>query len=522
MREGPPTDGERLDLVLIHPGGRGQVYQTLANDLTAIEPPLWCGLIATYCRLRDHRVAIIDSEAEGWGPEAVAERVAELKPRLVAMIVYGHQPSASTQSMPAAGAVCRAVKERDAAQPIVIVGGHVAALPERTLREEAVDFACTGEGPVTVDALLRVLKAERPEDTAPDFAEVPGIVYWQDGELRRTLPAANVEDLDRDLPGSSWDLLPMDKYRAHNWQCFGAMDTRMPYASIYTTLGCPYKCSFCCINAPFGKNGYRFRSPAAVLREIDILVEQYGVRTFKIVDEMFVLNEKHVTAICEGLIPRNEALGNTLNFWAYARVDTVKPAMLDMLRRAGVRWLALGIESGSKHVRDGARKALRSEDIVGIVRAIQEAGINVIGNYIFGLPDDDLQSMRETLDLAKELNCEFANFYSAMAYPGSPLYAQAVEKGWDLPDSWSGFSQHSYDCKPLATEKASAAEVLRFRDAAFTEYFSNPRYLKMVDQRFGAATSAHIRHMTRHTLRRQLLEEADGGDTTQKKVAGAA
>ncbi|WP_448207974.1 B12-binding domain-containing radical SAM protein [Azospirillum sp. sgz302134] len=508
---------DRLDLVLIHPGGRGRIYQSLGEELTAIEPPLWCGLIATYCRRHGHSVAIIDSEAEGWDPATVAAKVAEMAPRLVTIVVYGHQPSASTQSMPAAGALARAVKEAAPEQTVAIVGGHVAALPERTLREEAVDVAITGEGPVTVDALLRALKSGTPDGLSPgdrspgDLSEVPGIVHWQDGEVRRTPPAPLVEDLDRDLPASSWDLLPMEKYRAHNWQCFGDMGTRMPYASIYTTLGCPYKCSFCCINAPFGKNGYRFRSPDMVLREIDLLIEQYGVRTFKIVDEMFVLNERHVTAICEGLVPRNERLGNTLNLWAYARVDTVKPHMLDLLRRAGFRWLALGIESGSKHVRDGAKKALRNEDIVGIVRTIQEAGINVIGNYIFGLPDDDADSMRATLDLAKELNCEFANFYSAMAYPGSPLYDQAVAKGWDLPESWSGFSQHSADCKPLATEKLTAAEVLAFRDKAFTEYFTNPRYLKMVDQRFGADTSRHIRRMTRHTLHRNLLEDAEAG-----------
>lgn len=499
---------DRLDLVLVHPGGRGQVYQTLADDLTAVEPPLWCRLIAGYCRRRGHSVAIIDSEAEGLDVAAVADRVAALNPRLTALVVYGHQPSASTQSMPAAGAAARAIKQTDPRRLIIIVGGHVAALPERTLQEEAVDFAAAGEGPATVEALLQALKTETVV-SAP--SSIPGLVYWgenPDGSraARRSAPAPLADDLDGDLAGDVWDLLPMDRYRAHNWQCFGDMKTRMPYASIYTTLGCPYKCSFCCINAPFGKNGYRFRSPAAVLAEIDLLIERYGVRTFKIVDEMFVLNERHVAAICEGLIVRNAALNGALNFWAYARVDTVKPAMLDMLRRAGVRWLALGVESASKHVRDGAKKALRSEDVVSVVRAIQQAGINVVGNYIFGLPDDDMESMRETLDLAKELNCEFANFYSAMAYPGSPLYEQAVKAGWALPDSWSGYSQHSYDCKPLPTEKISAREVLRFRDAAFVEYFTNNRYLKMIDQRFGGETSRHVRAMTRHALRRKLLE----------------
>ena len=487
-----------LDLLLVNPGGRDKIYQELGGSLTAVEPPLWCRLIAAYVRDRGHSVAIIDSEAEGWGPESVAEKVREAAPQLVCMVVFGHQPSASTQQMAAAGESCAAIKHETPDIPILIVGGHVSALPERTLREEQVDFACKGEGPVTVTSLL--------EADGADLASVPGLV-WRDGEEIVVNPSAPlIRDLDADLHGDAWDLLPMEKYRAHNWQCFGELDRRQPYASIYTTLGCPYKCHFCCINAPFDGNRYRMRSPDAVVAEVKRLHDDYGVRTFKIIDEMFVLNERHVVAISEGLVE----LGLDLNFWAYARVDTVKTEMLDLLSRAGIRWLALGIESGSKHVRDGADKALRQEDIVGIVREIQKAGINVIGNYIFGLPDDDETTMQQTLDLAQELNCEFGNFYSAMAYPGSPLYLAALANGWALPESWSGYSQHSYDCRPLPTEKVSAAEVLRFRDDAFHAYFSAPRYLDMVTQRFGWETRQHIEEMSQHRLKRSLLSEPEG------------
>jgi anaerobic magnesium-protoporphyrin IX monomethyl ester cyclase len=495
------TDASPLDLLLINPGGRDKIYQELGTELTAVEPPLWCGLIATYARNRGHSVAIIDSEAEQWGPETVARRVEELNPRLVGMIVFGHQPSASTQQMVGAGESCRAIKSLNAARPIIIVGGHVAALPERTVTEEAVDFACNGEGPVTIHELLTALGASDAETPAA-LDGVAGLV-WRDGErVRSNVSPPLIKDLDADLPGSAWDLLPMEKYRAHNWQCFGDLAARKPYASIYTSLGCPYKCTFCCINAPFGTNRYRMRSPESVVAEIDLLVEHHGVRTIKIIDEMFVLNERHVMAICDLLIERNHGL----NIWAYARVDTVKPNMLDKLRRAGFRWLALGIESGSKHVRDGAQKSLKQDDIVEIVRMIQRADIHVIGNYIFGLPDDDLETMEETLKLAQELNCEFANFYSAMAYPGSPLYRIALESGWALPEQWSGFSQHSYDTLPLPTEKLSAADVLRFRDQAFHAYFENTRYLDMVTQRFGRDTRAHIEAMTRYRLRRKILE----------------
>jgi len=260
------------------------------------------------------------------------------------------------------------------------------------------------------------------------------------------------------------------------------------------------------INVLQHTNRYRKFSPDFVVNQIKTLYEDYGVKTFKIADELFLLHEPHYNAICDRLI--ESGLGEKISFWCYGRVDTVKPHTLAKLKKAGCTWIALGIESGSKHVRDGAEKALKSEDIYGVVRAIQDSGINVIGNYIFGLPDDDLGTMGETLDLAMGLNTEFANFYSAMAYPGSRLYDDAVANGLTLPDSWRGYSQHNEDCRPLDTEHVDAATVLRFRDQAFDTYYTNPAYLDMIEKKFGQETLEHVKQMTRYKLKRKLLENA--------------
>jgi hypothetical protein len=117
--------------------------------------------------------------------------------------------------------------------------------------------------------------------------------------------------------------------------------------------------------------------------------------------------------------------------------------------------------------------------------------------------------MQETLDMALDLNCEFANLYSAMAYPGSPLYNMALAEGWELPERWSGYSQHSVDSRPLRTKYLSSAEVLKFRDEAFQTYFGASRYLNMVEEKFGTETVAHLRQMTSHKLVRQnkVLQE---------------
>ncbi len=495
-----------IDVVLINPNARKKLYQSLGT-LAAVETPVWPGLMSSYLRNKGFTTHIIDAEAEELSPNEIASRIEELNPTLTAVVVYGHQPSASTQNMTGASAAVTAIKSNNPARKVLLVGGHVAALPKETLNTERADFTCSGEGLATLTALIEAIKGGRTED----YAKVPDLWFWEKtGKARFSAVSAPLaKDLDQEMPVMAWDQLPMDRYRAHNWHCFGDLN-RQPYAAIYTTLGCPYHCSFCCIQAPFksgekalgmkeSASSYRFWSPKWVLDQMELLVKTYGVRNLKFADEMFVLNPRHVLAICDGIIERKL----DLNIWAYARVDTVKDNMVEKLKQAGVNWLAFGIEAATDRVRTNVDKRFDREQVYETVNKVRQAGINVIGNYIFGLPEDDHASMQETLDLSLELNTEFANFYSAMAYPGSQLYHLAGKEGWALPETWSGYSQHSVDTLPLPTKYLSAAEVLKFRDEAFLTYFRSPKYLEMVGKKFGPDTLDHIQEMTTHKLERK-------------------
>ena len=204
---------------------------------------------------------------------------------------------------------------------------------------------------------------------------------------------------------------------------------------------------------------------------------------------------------CRASATRHER-GYDLNIWAYARIDTVKDGMLDLLRRAGFRWLAFGIEAADEGVLADVDKRYKIEQVYDTIRKVQAADINIIANYIFGLPEDTAESMQRTLDLSLDLNCEFANFYSAMAYPGSPLYEQARREGWALPATWAGYSQHAVDTLPLPTRHLSAGEVLRFRDDAFQRYFTDASYLELILLKFGEDTVAHLLEMSAHKLER--------------------
>jgi radical SAM superfamily enzyme YgiQ (UPF0313 family) len=450
--------------------------------------------------------AILDAAAENLTFIETAKQCVAAKARLIALVIYGQQPSASTLVMPGAGATAKAIKELQPELPVLMVGGHVAALPERTLREEKVDYVCDGEGPYTLFELIKALR-----ESVPNVSKVHGLVYMDsNGQIIHTPSAPLVRDLDQEMPGVAWDLLPMKKYKAHNWHCFGKLDKRIPYASIYTSLGCPFRCDFCCINAPFERGyrntfnnapRYRMWNSDTVLNQIDDLVLQYGVSNIKFADELFVFNENHVIDICKKLQDRNY----NLNIWAYVRIDTWNKKILEHMYAAGIRWLAPGIESGNDRVRRNIHKAFGEDAIEDSITMFKKWGFYVIGNFLLGLPDDSFETMQQTVDFAKKLNCEFINLYCAMAYPGSKLYEKAIRENIDLPDSWSAYSQHSYDTSPLSTKFVSGADVLRFRDAAFYEYFTNPIYLEMIQRTFDEDAVAHLKCMVAQKLSRKLL-----------------
>ena len=146
---------------------------------------------------------------------------------------------------------------------------------------------------------------------------------------------------------------------------------------------------------------------------------------------------------------------------------------------------------------------VRIVDLIGMIGA---QGITVGGNYIFGLPNDTMESMAATLDFAMENLTDMANFYCAMAYPGSPLHLDARRKGIALPSTYEGYSQHSYETLNLSNDAVTAAEILRFRDDAWMKYHTNPSYLALLEEKFGAVARHDLEQTTKIKLRRSLLE----------------
>jgi len=510
-----------MDVLFINPTNASGLYQELSSKFSAIETPTWALLLAQSVRNQGFSTAIIDANAENLSDEEVLSRILEYAPRLICFVVYGQNVNAGTASMSGATRTSAYIKQHSPESVISYIGSYVQALPKKALEDEpSIDFVFTNEGVYTLWNILKL-----PSLTLNEWKNVNGIAWRRMGEIIIN-PAEKVvptERMDVDLPGYAWDLLPyktrpLDLYRSPLWHAQYDENKRSPYAAIQTSLGCLFACSFCMINIinrddtdEIGVAGnysqMRFWSPQFMIQEFDKLAS-LGVRTIRIVDEMFLLNRKYYLPLCQLLAEKDYA--PELIMWAYSRIDTIKsPEILSLVRSAGIRWLCLGIESAERSVRlEISKGKFEDIDIKKVIDHVHNADIEVLANYIVGLPNEDQTTMQKTLDLSVELCTSGWNMYTAMALPGSALYKHALNNKYPLPESYEAYSWSSYSSTPMPTEYLLQSQILEFRDKAFNLYHTNPNFLQRVKTKFGEKAVQNILDMVKVKLKRKVIEDA--------------
>jgi anaerobic magnesium-protoporphyrin IX monomethyl ester cyclase len=510
------------DILFISPNNARNIYQNLSTKYSAIEPPTWALLLSESCRSKGFSVAILDCLAENLSADESYKRILEINPRIICFVVYGQNVNAGTTNMSGATYLSSYLKEKNVVQPICFVGSHIQALPVETLnKEKSIDIGLCNEGVYSIWNLLKIRNFN-----FENLKKIKGIVFRSKNEIVVNEPEVVVpqERMDIDLPGYAWDLLPkhkkpLDLYRSPMWHAEYDEDKRSPYAALQSSLGCQFKCDFCMINiinrndndeigVASNYSKMRFWSTGFIIKEFKKLYD-YGVRTIRIVDEMFLLNPKYYKPLCEELKKINK--DDDLRMWAYSRIDTVKnPEILNLVRSAGIKWLCLGIESGNKNIRlEVSKGKFEDVDVRKIVKQIHDADIEVMANYIFGLPGDDKESMKETFDLSKELCTSGWNTYAAMALPGSKLYKLAVQNNHKLPENYEGYSFHSYNTQPLPTEKLKPYEILSYRDKCYKDYHTDISFLKRIEKKYGKKAAQNIVEMSKIKLKRKIIEESN-------------
>jgi radical SAM superfamily enzyme YgiQ (UPF0313 family) len=376
------------------------------------QPPLGLALLAAILEDKGYPTTVLDANALALRPE-------EVVPLAASADIVGI--TAMTPTVTTALEIARLIKRAAPGKTVVMGGAHATLLPEETLRAAPeIDCIVRGEGDVTTIDLLNALEQKRP------LAEVAGLSYLKDGAVVHTADRAMLPDMDS-LPFAAYHRLPLARYRPHP-----PHGRSMPFAAVVTSRGCPYRCAYCS-KPVFGKK-FRAQSAARVVAELAYLKERFKVREIAFYDDSFTLDKKRVHGIAEDILKA----GLKLAWTCETRVNLVDRELLRHMKQAGCYAVAYGIESASSEIIKTLCKDTTLEQVESAVAASREAGLQVVGYFMLGSPGETAGTIRQTIDLARRLKVDFAQFSMTMPFPGTELY-EIYMKGRREDIPWDSF-----------------------------------------------------------------------------------
>lgn len=331
----------------------------------------------------------------------------------------------STASLPTDIRQATRIKEACPHTKVVFCGIMVDMYRPEFLNEyPVVDFVMKGEYDFVVLELMKALEANS------DGSKVHNLVYrGSDGIAAETERRDSIGDLDS-LPWPSRRHLPMMNYH----DCPGGIPT--PSLQMWSTRGCPFTCTFCAWpQIMYNDNKYRKRNPVDVVDEVEAMKKEYGFRSFYFDDDTFNIGKKRILALCEEISRRDLKMP-----WAaMSRADTSDRETLREMKRSGLQGIKFGVESGSQELVDNAKKSLDLDRVVEACAITRELGIRTHLTFSFGLPGETWETVRKTINFAKQLDPDTLQFSLMTPFPGSTFYEEMKEKNMLLTDDWSQY-----------------------------------------------------------------------------------
>lgn len=326
--------------------------------------------------------------------------------------------------------------------------------PQEVLSESAyLDIYIRHEYEVVVPELCKVLSEGK------DISSVEGIAYRENNKIKINAACQINVDWD-DLPLPAYDLLPSLKPYFINTP-YGS-----PFTIIYSSKGCPYSCIFCTVR----KTKLKIRSADSIMKELRYLKKHFNIRTVSFFDETFTIDKKRTIAISEKM--KNEGLG--IVWYCNTRVNLVDKKLLKVMYEGGCRGISYGIESGSQKILDLSKKMMTVRQAEDAIRWAKNVGIKVYCSFIFGLPGESMETIKETLNFVKRALPTGAQFNVAVPYPGTELFDFALKKGWINGEvNWKKFYQHE---SVMQTEYLSREDLNKVRKIAYRSLYFNPQW----------------------------------------------
>jgi len=416
-------------------------------DNYGVYPNISMAYVAGALRDSGHELIFLDAMASNYSIDDIIKKLKRFKPKVLMFTMTTYLFHQTLE-------IITYIKKKYTCK-IIVGGAHLSLFPRETLKHKIIDFGIIGEAEETVVELVNSI------ETKSSFKEVDGIVFNENGRIIITKLRRKIKNLDK-IPFPARELLPINKY-------YSFISKYKNYTIIMTSRGCTFQCSFC----EQSTGDIRYRSVKNVVDEMEECVTRFNIKEFDIFDPLFTINKQRVIDICQEIRRRNLSI-----FWSCrSRVDTITVDMLKEMKKAGCYRIYYGIESGDEKILKNIKKYTKLTQIKKAISLTKKNKILAFGYFMIGCPGETKKSIINTINLAKSLSLDYAQFSRLSTLPGTSLYDELKDKiGYDywkkyINDKSIEVSLPRIDCK--LTDK----ELNQYIKKAYIEFYFRPKFI---------------------------------------------
>lgn len=431
-------------------GARSDVRWPHKRSDKFIEYPVYLAYVVAVLEKAGIEVEFIDAVVEELSIPDFADTAAKTNPDMVVI-------ECSTPSIKYDLLTAKSLKERMSDVFIVLIGSHPTFFHREIMRDNPqVDAICRGE----FDLIVRDLAVAFSNGHKLD--KVKGITYRDGQGVQENEDRPLIKNVD-ELPFPARHIVKSEYYRQGTF-------TGKRCTTMVSSRGCPHRCTYCLWPKTLYGNRFRARSAENVVAEIEQVVKDFHIDEIYFDDDSLALNRARILRICQ-LINQK---GIKVKWIPQCRVDSMDDEVVGAMKKAGCHYIRFGVESGSQRMLDIMKKGTTLAQIERAFDLCQKVGIRTQAFFLFGIPGETPQTIRETIEFAKKLRPDSAQFAVVVPHPGTELYEICQSKGWLEYESWEDFS--AGNCL-IETEKLSRKDVERARIQAYREFYFRSSYI---------------------------------------------
>ena len=389
-----------------------------------LPPPYGIIQLAAYLEreVKDAEIGVLDCNAQQVDWKGIEKQIESFNPDIVASSALA---TCNTYL------IARTLEIAKKVNPdiLTVTGGqHFTATTQESLETyQEIDVIVRGEGERTLAELVR------NANKRSSFPKVEGISFRHKRKIVHNAPRRLIENLEElPYPGYHFVKDVVDRYH------FAAMAGRKtPYALIEGSRGCSHRCTFC-TQWHHWQGIYRVKSPERIADEMEFCYRNYGSRFIWLTDDNFSLG-KRASNLAEELLQRD--ITDDLMWFMQLRCDDVvkNRDLLPKMRKAGLRWVLLGVESPRQSTLESFKKDITPEDAKKAVKLLRENDIFAQAMLIIGERKDTAKSIAELREFVNELDPDFAIFAILTPFPGTEIFDEAKQNGWIEDFNWSHY-----------------------------------------------------------------------------------